>query len=122
MTENAVRTYEIVTTEGIIRMDIPESWKVTYGPVSPGAKGGYSDGGNAFRVYEADTKQRAIFLGVKSFRDLSIPVQRLLVKHKGSEKYETGYDGSRSRSSKSVVERKWITDEEYQNIGEGDEA
>lgn len=113
MSDN-IRTYEIVTANGIIRMDIAESWKVTYGPVSPGAKSYGS--GNALRVYESDTKQRAIFLDVVSFRDLSIPVKRLLVKHKGSEKWQSDHNGS-NRQSKSVIERKWVTDEEYQNIG-----
>lgn len=115
---NGVRTYEIVTTDGAIRMDIDESWKVTYGPVSPGSKS--YGGGNALRVYESDTKQRAIFLDVLSFRDLSIPVQRLLVKTKASDKWESDHNGS-SRRSKSVIERKWVPEEEYQNVGSDDD-
>ena len=111
------RTYEIVTNEGRMRMEIPDSWKVTYGPVSPGSKS-YGDG-NALRVYENETKQRAIFLNVVSFRDLSIPVQRLLVREKGSEKWEID-SNSRKRSSSVEIERRWVPEGEIET-GAGDE-
>lgn len=115
MTDNAVRTYEIQTTLGLIRMDIPEDWKVTYGPVSPGNKGTYGEG-NALRVYESETKQRAIFVGVTAFRDLSIPVKRLLVKRKGEDNWSTDSTGNSSRNSKEIVERRWVSEEEYLGI------
>lgn len=108
----STRTYEIQTTLGPIRMDIPDDWKVTYGPVSPGSKGGYGEG-NCLRVYESETKQRAIFVGVTAFRDLSIPVQRLLVKRKGEDKWSADNTGNSSRNSKTVIERKWVPEAEY---------
>lgn len=77
MSDICTRTYEIVTSEGRMRMSIPETWKVTYGPINPAGKSYGTD--NALRVYEdaGKEKQRAIFTNVISFRDLSIPVQRL---------------------------------------------
>ena len=106
----AIRTYEIDTSGGLFRIDIPEDWKVTYAPVSPaGAKGYGGDPTLALRVYENDTKQRAIFTNVRSFRDLSIPVQRLEVKKKGSDSWEADRNGSKS-SSETVIERRWVPD------------
>lgn len=107
------RTYEIATISGKFRMDIPETWKVTFGPVSPGSKGGYASGGNCLRVYESDTKQRAIFLDVVSFRDLSIPVQRLVVREEGKEKWEVD-NGNRKRSSSVKAERRWVPESEIE--------
>jgi hypothetical protein len=85
MTEKRNVVYEIKTrSEGRVRVTVPEDWKVTFGPVAPGA-GKYAGGGElALRFYESDTKQRAIFTDVQSFRDLSIPVQRLIKKTSGS--------------------------------------
>lgn len=108
-TPDQIRTYEIVTTDGTLRMSIPESWKVTYAPVAPGAKS--YDGAYALRVYELETKQRAIFLNVKSFRDLSIPVQRLFVKTKGSDEWKRDNNGNSSSNSKIEVEREWRLEE-----------
>jgi hypothetical protein len=100
-----VRTYEIETASGKLRIDIPEDWKVTYGPISIGAKS-YDGGHLALRVYESDTKQRAIFTNVKSFRDLSIPVKREVVKRSGSDTWVVNDDSSRS-SQESITERSW---------------
>jgi hypothetical protein len=108
-----VRTYEIVSAEGRFRMDIPEDWKVTYGPVSPGGK--YGGGSNALRVYESDTKQRAIFIDVTSFRDLSIPVQRLLIKEEGSETWAVDRN-SRRRSSTTNIQRKWVPEGDIESM------
>lgn len=109
--DNSTRTYEIITNAGSIRMDIPESWKVTYGPVSPGSKYGGGEG-NALRVYEGTDKQRAIFLNVKSFRDLSIPIMRLYVKSEGKDEWERDTEGNSSNKSKTNVTREWRVDED----------
>jgi hypothetical protein len=102
-----VRTYLILAGGDEIQIDIPESWKVTYGPVSPG-KGGY---GNdlALRIYENETKQRAIFTNVRSFRDLSIPVRRKVVEEVGSSDWEETEERS---SNSKIVDRtvKWVTE------------
>lgn len=61
------------------RIDIPEDWKVTFGPISPGSRGEHG-GALALRFYEGKDKQRAIFTDVLSFRDASIPVLEKVTK------------------------------------------
>lgn len=51
--------------------EVPEDWKVTYGPLVPGS--GYHDNqstGFTLRFYETKDKQRAVFTGVVAFRQL----------------------------------------------------
>ena len=105
-------TYEIVTNDGKYRITIPTTFKVTFGPVAVGGKlrgGGYGEPGGsmALRIYESDTKQRAVFVGVKSFRDISIPLMHELVKVSGEEKFVSSEDLTESKR-KSVTERKWV--------------
>lgn len=54
------------------KLEVPEDWKVTFGPLIPGERGG--NGTLALRFYEGKDKQRAIFTDVQSFRDASIPI------------------------------------------------
>lgn len=107
------RTYEIVTHDGTYRIDIPDDWKVTFGPVAVGgSKRGFGDpsGSMALRLYESEIRQRAIFTGVTSFRDLSIPVKRLVrtVKEQSKSARAAGPKG-RTSSSETAVEydEKW---------------
>ena len=103
MTEEVtIKTYLIKTSrDGELQIDIPDNWKVTYGPVSPGARNGEL----ALRIYEAETKQRAIFTGVQSFRDLSIPVRRKVTSTEGFITWEQNEDGeSENRSVKRTSE------------------
>lgn len=112
------RIYEIVSASGRQRIEIPDDWKVTYGPVSPG-KASY--GGNALRLYESETKQRAIFTDVISFRDLSIPVKVLAIREKGKEKWESDERG-RKRSSSVEIERAWIDESDLESPQASDEV
>ena len=54
------------------KIEIPEDWKVTFGPICPGSRSGNEQ--MALRFYEGKDKQRAIFTDVQSFRDASIPI------------------------------------------------
>ena len=72
------------------RIEVPEDWKITFGPLSPR---GYSEG-NALRLYESDTKQRACFVNVIAFRDISIPVTRLVVSQSGEQTWENDGEGN----------------------------
>lgn len=56
--------------------NIPACSKITYGPIQPGSKGGYSSGENVLRIYTTANNQLAVFRDVKSFRDLSLLVTR----------------------------------------------
>lgn len=120
MTDSSTRTYEIVTTEGRMRMTIPEAWKVTYSAVNPG-KGGYAAGENALRVYEdaGKEKQRAIFTNVISFRDLSIPVQRLIVREKGKDEWKVNENG-RQRISSVKFDTRWVDESELESACGGE--
>jgi len=72
-------TYHIRKRNGEeMRITVPSSWKVTYGPIAPGSKSLYDAngaGGCALRFYEAENKQRACFRDVESFHDLSLDIK-----------------------------------------------
>jgi hypothetical protein len=101
-----IRTYLIETSDkNALQIEIPEDWKVTYGPVTPGSKS-YGGDNYALRIYESDTKQRAIFTNVRSFRDLSIPVRRLIRSVEGeSTWYED--ESISSTASQTRVREEW---------------
>jgi hypothetical protein len=103
--EVVLKTYLIERSGETIQIDIPEDWKVTYGPVTPGSKGSYG-GDYALRIYETDTKQRAIFTQVKAFRDLAIPVRRLVRSTEGESSWSED-ENSSSTSSKVQVHEEW---------------
>lgn len=62
------------------RLEVPEDWKVTFGPAFIPRGNGRPHHGNtapmALRFYESETKQRAIFTDVVSFRDVDLPYLR----------------------------------------------
>lgn len=77
-TEIDKKEYIIDSDKGIFKITIPSSWKVTYGRVQPTECGGYGGSGAdqfCVRIYETEKQQRAIFTGVKSFRDLGIKLE-----------------------------------------------
>ena len=66
-------------------IEIPNDWKMTFGPWAPRAGGGpkaftqaevQAKPGWILRVYEGKEMQRAVFTNVESFRDMSIPLFR----------------------------------------------
>lgn len=54
---------------------VPESWRVTFGPLSPG-NGQFANEkmGWTLRFYETKDKQRACFNGVRQFWDMSVTI------------------------------------------------
>lgn len=82
------------------KITIPADWKVTFGKAMQG-RGYESDpDGRELRIYECETKQRACFTGVRSFRDLSIQVVRLVVSESGAQSWESDGDGGSSSTRK----------------------
>jgi hypothetical protein len=78
-----LRTMLVETRKEKFKITIPADWKVTFGKPMQGR--GYEDeNSRELRIYEAETKQRACFTGVLSFRDLSIPMLRLVTETNGS--------------------------------------
>lgn len=84
-------------SEGTFKIEIPADWKVTFGAFQQGR---FGDEGSALRIYEAENKQRACFVGVNSFRDLSIPVTRLVKEKTGEESWQDDGEGNVSSSRK----------------------
>lgn len=70
---------------GSFVIEIPADWRVTFSGVNPSAPGSYHDG-YAMRVYEGE-KLRAVYAGVRSFRDLSIPLARKVQTETGSAQW-----------------------------------
>lgn len=67
--------------DGQRRITVPASWKVTFGPIVPGARADRRDVGTlALRFYEGKDQQRAIFTDVRSFRDSSIKLEEKITK------------------------------------------
>jgi hypothetical protein len=102
-----IRTLEVRTRhEGLFRIEIPATWKVTFSKVNPQA-GGYE--AMALRVYEGEEKQRACFSDVVSFRDISIPLTRRVKKSK--EQVNTERDGRKSSlKRKTEVDYEWTAE------------
>lgn len=74
--EQETRTYLVERDNETLKITVPSHWKVTYGPIVPGTR---FRSEYALRFYEGKENQRAIFTNVRSFRDLSIPVEKLVV-------------------------------------------
>jgi hypothetical protein len=98
-------TYLIERGKERLTVEVPGDWKVTYGPAfrrTPDARGRFNDYGQAapmaLRFYENETKQRAIFTDVTAFRDLSIPVRRLVIETEAQSKSKNGVKGERAES------------------------
>lgn len=100
-----IRTYEIKQGSDRFRIDIPANFKVTFGPLTPGSK--FGGGQYALRVYESETKQRAVFVDVSSFRDLSIPYRRFVKNTKAHAESESSSKG-RSASSEVQFSDEWV--------------
>lgn len=125
--EPGVRTYEIETTHGAFRIDIPETYRVTFGPVV-GARTNPKTGrtfqsDSVLRIWESDTKQRALFPDVVSFRDTSIPVQRRQVRKFGTNTWQLD-DGTWVGHKADEVEKRWRPVDDLGDIqsGAGDES
>ena len=101
------RTYEVVTSDGTFRIDVPANAKITFGPVvGASGKPSFGESGNSLRIWEGEKIQRALFLGVRSFRDLSMPMTIRAVREFGKEEWWAD-DGSWTGSRAELVERSW---------------
>jgi hypothetical protein len=78
------RTLLVEDAAGEFKITIPATWKVTFGAFQAATTNRYGQsaplGGPALRIYEAENKQRACFVGVRCFRDMSIPMERAVVR------------------------------------------
>lgn len=94
------RTLFLETTDGEFRITIPAGARVTFGPTVPYEKKGnsYEPGGPrgySLRVYQNSKNDSlmAVFGGVRSFRDTSIPHAKLIVREAGTTVWKSDEEG-----------------------------
>jgi len=80
-----VRTidYVIETKDGFFRLSLPDSYRLTLGPLVVGGKYAPDMHTLVLHIYEG-TKQRAIFHNVRCFRDAAIEIEVGEIKVDGS--------------------------------------
>lgn len=113
--EVALSTFLVVTSEGRLRISVPSTWKVTFGPAVPPSPKQQRYGGNherswCLRFYEAENKQRACFTDVTGFYDLSLPIEREVTEKSGERRWVVSSEGSSSSKEEVVVTRKFEND------------
>lgn len=99
----AGRTLWVDTNDGQLKIEIPAGARITFGPTIPFERknGAYHrNDGYSLRVYENSRNDSliAVFAGVQSFRDVTIPVSKLVVREAGTSVWksdETGYQVER---------------------------
>lgn len=106
-----MKTYIVKHEDGTERkITVPESWKVTFGPAVKGNHGNKYEKFKmpmCLRFYESDTKQRAIFTDVVSFRDSSISIEE----KKTSIQEKDGFvecDGIKKRTTFQAKTTEWV--------------
>lgn len=78
-------------------IEIPASWKVTFGAVNPGSEMGRG-ALHCMRVYEGE-KVRAVYCDVKGFRDLSIPMARKVQSETRASEWRSDSEGNFAHES-----------------------
>lgn len=105
------RTLLCMGSEGEFKITIPEGARVTFGPnvpFTPRANAYASpDRGYSLRVYEGKGNDTliAVFSNVASFRDITLPHAKLVVREAGKSMWksdENGYEVSESVSRESA--------------------
>lgn len=91
------------TNEGEFRVQVPGDAKITFGPAIPGpaqARNGYTRAEYALRIYQK-TKDNllAVFTGVYTFRDVSLPVSKLVVREAGKAVWKSDERGYKVEES-----------------------
>ena len=92
MNQNKEETKQFLvrTPKKIMRITVPPSWKVTFGPTGPPRDRHNPDfdgrqRGWVLRFYEAENRQRACFTNVIEFYDLSLPIEVLVMANEGGQ-------------------------------------
>lgn len=97
---DATIKYLVNAQGGEFVIEIPASWKVTFGAVNPGAGPTGRHELHCMRVYEGE-KVRGVFCDVRGFRDLSIPLARKVQ----SETRAASWTQDSSGNFKGITER-----------------
>ena len=92
---------------GDFTIQIPASWKVTFGAVNPGSNGHSGRDLHCLRIYEGE-KLRAVYCDVRGFRDLSIPMAVKVSKETGSASWVHDSDGNFERNESRQIEASFV--------------
>lgn len=95
--------YLVTTQRGEFVIELPPSFKVTFGAVNPGAPVSGRDL-HCLRVWETKDKLRAVFCDVRGIRDLSIPLARKVERETGSASWTMDSEGGFERSERREIE------------------
>jgi hypothetical protein len=118
------KTYILELLNGDLRrITVPETWKLTFGPVVPfSGKGGSSDGRVCLRFYEGSKDNlRAVFTDVRAFRDADMEIRerRTEVKRQVVQKRDGG--GMKNVEVEARV-TEWVDPDEHGDDGDKDKA
>lgn len=106
------RTLLVTETNGKqFKITIPADYKVTFGK-QPGSRD-YDAASASLRIYENESKQRACFIGVRSFRDLGLPLTRLVISEDGSSRWSDDGDGNTEQTKKVNRKLREVPDHPY---------
>ena len=107
--------YLVLQDRGEFVLEVPASFKLTFGAVNPGAPPHGRDL-HCLRVWATYNggkgDLRAVFCDVRGFRDVSIPLARKVQKETGSASWTMDSEGGFERSEKRQIERITIDDDE----------
>lgn len=95
-----VRVLLLEDSEGEKKVTLPAGARITFAPNVPGGHGrnGYGEvkpEGYSIRVYETRTNDSlcAVFTNVHWFRDVEIPVSKLVIREEGKSLWKSDEDG-----------------------------
>jgi hypothetical protein len=80
--------------EGHFRITVPSTYKVTFSKAIPQGDRSYQND-YVLRIYETESKQRAVFMGVRGFRDLGLTYEVPTYDANGKITWEVDTDGDR---------------------------
>jgi hypothetical protein len=104
--------YLVNTQSSDFVIEIPASWKVTFGQVNPGNGAHSGRDLHCMRVYEGE-KVRAVYCDVRSFRDLSIPMARRVQSEVRESRWTADSEGNfESVAKRQLGESGFVVEEE----------
>jgi len=99
--------------EGDFIIALPAHWKLTFGYVNPAnpERGYGGQSAHCLRVYEGE-KLRAVYSGIRGFRDMSIPTARKFQTETGSANWTRDDDGNFESHKRLERELAWDNDDD----------
>lgn len=102
--KTGMKTLLVKDNTGEFKVEIPMECRITFGPNVPyQRKGGYMDqqAGYSLRVYASGSKDdlMAVFSNVVSFRDITIPVSKLVIREAGKSIWKSDEHGYTAEES-----------------------